>query len=397
MDHYDPALLEAPNTSIGGEDFWGYQSGLGTGGFGQVGMNDYATFQDSSSVSEYPDPSTAPTSRASEYKQDPMAGGFYSSNLTNSFNTPVNYPVKRRRESFDVSLAPSHDNMQQQQMGTTYGRPLEQQQQQQQQQFYPPMQPGVNYSHFDDRQHPVVPSQGVAARSRMGSWTGEGVHYVDDWPPPPAPAPMVGHRQGGQVMYQHDMTAIQSNVSQGFAVTNVAPNLPSGTNMMNNAMGARVNSTSSDTSGGNATGGQSNSNDRSNSPSSAAAAARNASQNEMINALGNAMDASMESEGVAKCPYPNCTKTFAKNRSYNLKAHLRSHSQLKPFACNHCPRAFSRKHDLERHARVHVSNQIRRENLLIESMLIYFCFYTSPVTSLTSAKPVERDSLEVTL
>ena len=74
---------------------------------------------------------------------------------------------------------------------------------------------------------------------------------------------------------------------------------------------------------------------------------------DMINALGDAMDASIDAEGIARCPYPNCNKTFAKNRSYNLKAHLRSHSQLKPFACSVCPRAFSRKHDLERHARVH--------------------------------------------
>ncbi|SPO41960.1 uncharacterized protein PSFLO_07443 [Pseudozyma flocculosa] len=75
--------------------------------------------------------------------------------------------------------------------------------------------------------------------------------------------------------------------------------------------------------------------------------------NEMINVLGDAMDASIDAEGIARCPYPNCNKTFAKNRSYNLKAHLRSHSQMKPFACAVCPRAFSRKHDLERHARVH--------------------------------------------
>ncbi|PWY97123.1 hypothetical protein BCV70DRAFT_81185 [Testicularia cyperi] len=74
---------------------------------------------------------------------------------------------------------------------------------------------------------------------------------------------------------------------------------------------------------------------------------------DMINALGDAMDARIDVDGIAKCPYPNCNKTFAKNRSYNLKAHLRSHSQLKPYACSVCPRAFSRKHDLERHARVH--------------------------------------------
>ncbi|KAK0549556.1 hypothetical protein OC846_004019 [Tilletia horrida] len=76
-------------------------------------------------------------------------------------------------------------------------------------------------------------------------------------------------------------------------------------------------------------------------------------QAEIIHSLGQALDASADADGVARCPYPNCNKTFAKNRTYNLKAHLRSHSQLKPFACASCPRAFSRKHDLERHARVH--------------------------------------------
>ncbi|KAE8226398.1 hypothetical protein CF319_g1014 [Tilletia indica] len=76
-------------------------------------------------------------------------------------------------------------------------------------------------------------------------------------------------------------------------------------------------------------------------------------QAEIIHSLGQALDATADADGVARCPFPNCNKTFAKNRTYNLKAHLRSHSQLKPFACASCPRAFSRKHDLERHARVH--------------------------------------------
>jgi len=216
-----------------------------------------------------------------------------------------------------------------------------------QQQFYPVQQ--ANYLYVDDRQareYPMVPSQGLAGRTRMASWANDGSgHYVDDWPPPPAPAPMAGHRQGGPIIYQHDMSHSNNNGGQGFA----AANLPAGSNLMNNAMAARISSGSSDTSGPSTSAAAHN---NSGSPNSTAAA-RNASQNEMINALGNAMDASMESEGVAKCPYPNCTKTFAKNRSYNLKAHLRSHSQLKPFACSHCPRAFSRKHDLERHARVH--------------------------------------------
>ncbi|KAK0540592.1 hypothetical protein OC835_000609 [Tilletia horrida] len=76
-------------------------------------------------------------------------------------------------------------------------------------------------------------------------------------------------------------------------------------------------------------------------------------QAEIIHSLGQALESTSDADGVARCPYPNCNKTFAKNRTYNLKAHLRSHSQLKPFACASCPRAFSRKHDLERHARVH--------------------------------------------
>ncbi|PWN48998.1 hypothetical protein IE53DRAFT_363482 [Violaceomyces palustris] len=81
--------------------------------------------------------------------------------------------------------------------------------------------------------------------------------------------------------------------------------------------------------------------------------ANNLATQHQINAIGSALEASIDSQGIARCPVPNCNKTFAKNRSYNLKAHLRSHSQLKPYQCSVCPRAFSRKHDLERHARVH--------------------------------------------
>lgn len=54
------------------------------------------------------------------------------------------------------------------------------------------------------------------------------------------------------------------------------------------------------------------------------------------------------------CPFPNCSKVFPKNRTYNLKAHLRSHINLKPFLCTRCNRTFSRKHDLQRHVRSHV-------------------------------------------
>jgi hypothetical protein len=347
LDQYDPALLEVSNQSLGStEDFWKYQSSSGT--LGQGEMSDYATFHDASSMSDYPDPSTAPTSRASDYKQDPMTGNFYS-----SFSTSTTYPLKRRRESFDASLAPVPGNVQ---MSSAYGRPMEQQ--------YYSIPPSV-YMYTDEQQQQhqtVMPPQSMSNRSRADGWTSDGLQqaqYVDDWPPPPAPAPMLGHRQGNQGLYQSESN-YGTPTFTSLAPTAAQTTTTSSNTMMNNAMDARVRSISSDGSN------QSNNTARNNraSPSSAAAAAaQKASLNEMINALGNTMDASMESDGIAKCPYPNCSKTFAKNRSYNLKAHLRSHSQLKPFACSHCPRAFSRKHDLERHARVHVSS--RKGSMLV--------------------------------
>lgn len=337
LEQYDPALLQAqnPNAPVG-EDFWNYHdiSG-GAGSFHQGQLSDYATFQDSSSLSDYPEPSTAPSSRASDWKQDPLTGSFLNANQT-SFMAPVSYTMKRRRDSFDATMNNSNVDL----SSSAYGRPFDPIQ-------YSMPHQGSHSMYVDVKPsrdvHPLITSQ----RSRMTSWGGEGMtgQYADDWPPPPAPAPLLGSmtnfgpRVGGGGMFNTTEMG-HNNTHQGHRNTQLG---------MNNPMAARMRSTSSEA------GGQKNDGDgvASSSQAAAATAARNASQNEMINALGSAMDASMESEGVAKCPYPNCSKTFAKNRSYNLKAHLRSHSQLKPFACNHCPRAFSRKHDLERHARVH--------------------------------------------
>lgn len=58
--------------------------------------------------------------------------------------------------------------------------------------------------------------------------------------------------------------------------------------------------------------------------------------------------------GDVICPFPGCGKFFAKNRAYNLKAHLRCHGPFRPYKCLRCEMAFTRKHDLERHARKHV-------------------------------------------
>ena len=56
---------------------------------------------------------------------------------------------------------------------------------------------------------------------------------------------------------------------------------------------------------------------------------------------------------LIKCPFPGCNKIF--NRSYNFKSHLKSHSNEKPFKCDHCSLSFARCHDLKRLIRIHDS------------------------------------------
>jgi len=46
-----------------------------------------------------------------------------------------------------------------------------------------------------------------------------------------------------------------------------------------------------------------------------------------------------------------CGKTFT--RRFNLRAHERSHLDIKPFQCTMCSQSFCRRHDLKRHERLH--------------------------------------------
>lgn len=62
-----------------------------------------------------------------------------------------------------------------------------------------------------------------------------------------------------------------------------------------------------------------------------------------------------KNEAVFKCPVPGCGSTFT--RRFNLRGHLRSHTEERPFVCEWpgCGKGFARSHDCKRHTALHTA------------------------------------------
>lgn len=62
-----------------------------------------------------------------------------------------------------------------------------------------------------------------------------------------------------------------------------------------------------------------------------------------------------KAEALFTCPFPDCGSTFT--RQYNLRGHMRSHMDQRPFKCDWpgCGRSFARTHDCKRHHNLHLN------------------------------------------
>ncbi|EJD42602.1 hypothetical protein AURDEDRAFT_67413 [Auricularia subglabra TFB-10046 SS5] len=63
----------------------------------------------------------------------------------------------------------------------------------------------------------------------------------------------------------------------------------------------------------------------------------------------------LPSPGRFPCPVPNCNATFT--RRFNLRGHMRTHAEQRPYVCawTGCGKSFARALDCKRHETMHCS------------------------------------------
>ena len=76
-------------------------------------------------------------------------------------------------------------------------------------------------------------------------------------------------------------------------------------------------------------------------------------QNVTTGRTANASIKRRKQEATFACPVVGCGSTFT--RGFNLKGHMRSHYELKPYKCHWpgCDKGFARQHDCKRHEQLH--------------------------------------------
>ncbi|CAA91214.1 DNA-binding transcription factor, calcineurin responsive Prz1 [Schizosaccharomyces pombe] len=73
--------------------------------------------------------------------------------------------------------------------------------------------------------------------------------------------------------------------------------------------------------------------------------------NKSENSSSSKAKSESKSQGNYVCTFAGCNKRFT--RAYNLKSHMNTHTNYRPFQCSICKKSFARQHDKRRHEQLH--------------------------------------------